>query len=335
MAELILYTVFFILFVAMNGLFAGSETGIYQLSRLRLRLGVEQKRFSSLVLARAMRDGPALLISLLIGNNLACYLATSAATFALMGRLNAGYGPELVATMITAPVLFVFAELIPKTIFYYRSDSLTPICSPVLYVFQKVCTYCGLVSLLKVLTAALHRLTGSPAPPQTAVSAVEQSHIHEIFHHGREEGLFTPMQAEIVRRLVEMSRIRLSSVMTPVEKVCMTELNADRGSLLWLLEKWPYTRLPVYEGSRRNITGFINIYDALTYDGNLPDLKPVLKPLVTVDASAAVIDVIGIMQSKRQRILLVVRSGYGRPRPVGIVTMKDLVEELVGEFAKW
>jgi CBS domain containing-hemolysin-like protein len=335
MVELTVYITLFILFVAMNGLFAGSETGVYQLSRLRLRLGVEQKRFSSVVLAKTMRDSPALLISLLIGTNLACYLATSAATFALLGRLQSRYAAGLVATMITAPVLFVFAELIPKTIFYYRSDSLTPICSPVLFVFHRIFSCCGLVSLLKAMAALLHRLTGSPAPPQTAVSAVEQSHIHEIFHHGREEGLFTPIQADIVRRLVEMSRISLKSVMTPLEKARMTGINADRTALLSLLEKWPYTRFLVYQGSRRNIVGFINIYEALTCGKDLPDLRPVMKPLATVDISAAVIDVIGIMQSRRQRVLLVVRPGYGRPRPLGIVTMKDLVEELVGEFAEW
>ena len=71
----------FAFFVLLSGLFAGSETGMYQLSRVRLRLGVEKKQFSYVVLGKVMGDSSGLLLSTLVGNNLTNYLATSAMTY--------------------------------------------------------------------------------------------------------------------------------------------------------------------------------------------------------------------------------------------------------------
>ena len=102
--------------IILAGFFAGAETGIYQLSRLRLRLGTEKKRLSFVILGKCLRDSSALLISMLIGNNLSHYLATSVVTYVLLSKVEVAHTAELFATLITAPVLFVFAELIPKSI---------------------------------------------------------------------------------------------------------------------------------------------------------------------------------------------------------------------------
>jgi len=104
--------------VILSGLFAGAETGIYQLSRLRLRLGIEKRRLSFVILGKAMGDSPALLLSMLVANNLTHYFVTSIVTFLLLSKVEAAHTAELFATFITVPILFVFAELIPKNIFF-------------------------------------------------------------------------------------------------------------------------------------------------------------------------------------------------------------------------
>ena len=75
----------FMFFVVMSGLFAGAETGMYRLSRLRLRLGVEKKRLSFVMLGRCLHDSPGLLLSMLIGVNLSGYIATSIITYMFLG----------------------------------------------------------------------------------------------------------------------------------------------------------------------------------------------------------------------------------------------------------
>jgi len=132
----------FALSVISAGLFAGAETGIYQLSRLRLRLGIEKKQLSFVILGKSLRDSPALLLSMLIGTNLAHYLATSIVTYMLLTKVAAEHTAEVFATLLTAPVLFVFSELLPKNIFFYRADFLMPCIAPVLFAFHKLFSWC-------------------------------------------------------------------------------------------------------------------------------------------------------------------------------------------------
>ena len=330
---LILVVVFIII---LSGLFAGAETGIYQLSRLRLRLGIEKKRLSFVMLGRAMDDSTGLLLSILIGNNLTHYLVTSIVTYILLSKVDGAYTAELSATLLTAPTLFVFAELIPKNIFFYRSDILMPCVAPILFSFKTLLTWCGMVPVLKFVSRIFARLTGSPRPSETAITAVRQSHIRTVLRETREEGFLSPVQTDIMNRLASISHLSVKSVMTPIGKAQTVDSNSDNSTLLRKLKKSAFTRLPVYEHHPANIVGFINIYDCLSSPERFTNLHNFIKPIRRFDADTVVTEAINIMQSENQKIVLITRVGHaGRERPIGIVTMKDLVEELLGELADW
>jgi len=322
--------------VILSGLFAGAETGIYQLSRLRLRLGIEKKQLSFVILGKCLRDSPALLLSMLLGNNLTHYITTSIVTFLLLSKVEGAHTAELFATFITVPILFVFAELIPKNIFFYRADYLMSFFAPALFAFHKVFSWCGAVPLLKFMSGIFARLTGAPGPSRTAITAVQKHHIKAIFADIREEGILSSVQTDIINRLVNISNIRMRSVMTPVSRVQMVDVNSDNSALLARLKKCAFTRLPVVEQRPGNIVGFINIYDSLSSSEQFTDLHNFIKPIRKLHADTTVIDAINVMQSENQRIVLVTRIGHtGREKPIGIATMKDLVEELLGELAEW
>ncbi|MCK5473548.1 MAG: DUF21 domain-containing protein, partial [Planctomycetes bacterium] len=95
-------------FVVLAAVFSGAETGMYQLSRLRLRIGVEKKHFLSVVLSKSLHDQPSMLLSMLLGTNISHYAATSIITYMLLRHVQAEHTAELLATLIIAPVLFVF-----------------------------------------------------------------------------------------------------------------------------------------------------------------------------------------------------------------------------------
>lgn len=326
-----------VFFVALAGLFAGSETGLYQLSRLRLRLGVERKRLLFVILGRCLHDSPGLLLSLLIGTNLAHYLATSVVTSSFLGKVGAEHEhtAELFATLLTVPVLFVFSELIPKNLFFYRADALMPYLSPLLYAVHKPLSWCGIIPLLKLISSVFTRLAGLPASSKTVITSTQRHKIQAILQDTHEEGVLSPVQSDIVNRLVTISHVYVRSVMTPLPNVETAPVKSDRAALLSKLAKCPYTRLPVTEESSGNIIGYVNIYESLGSPDEFTDLRGFLKPIRRLDADTTVTDAMHIMQKERQRILLVVKGGHGRERPVGIVTMKDLVEELLGELAEW
>ena len=324
--------------VMLGGLFSGSETGLYRLSRLRLRLGVEKKQLPFMILGRCLRDSSGLLLSLLIGNNLVNYLATSLVTSSFLTRFGVEFEhkAELLATLFMVPILFIFSELIPKNIFLYRADVLTPYFSPILYAFYKPLKFTGILSVLKFISSFFARLMGLATASKTVIASAQRHKVHAILHDTHEEGFLSPVQSEIVNRLVDISHVHLSSVMIPIHNVETVDVDSNNTALLNKLNKCAFTRLPVTEGRGENIIGFISIYEALNSSDKFADLRGFVKPIRKIDADMSVIDATNIMQKEHHKIVLVTRAGrFGGEKPVGIVTMKDLVEELLGELAEW
>jgi len=325
-----------VFFVILAGLFAGAETGLYRLSRLRLRLGVEKKRLPFVILGRCLHDSSGLLLSMLIATNLAYYLTTSIVTNIFLSKVETEHSAELFATLLTAPTLFVFSELIPKNIFFYRADSLMPYLSPVLYVFHKVLSWCGVVPLLKFVSGLFARSAGLASSPKTVITSAQRHKVQAILQDTHEEGILSSVQTDIINRLVSISNIRIRSVMIPLNNVQMLDMNSDNSALLSKLKKCAFTRLPVVEDRAENIIGFINIYETLSSSEQFTSLQKFVKPIRKLDADITVTDAINIIQKENQKIVLVMKIGRaGQERPIGIVTMKDLVEELLGELAEW
>lgn len=326
----------FAFFVVLAGLFAGAETGLYRLSRLRLRLGVEKKRLPFVMLGRCVYDSSGLLLSMLIGTNLSYYLATSIITRILLSKFATEHTAEIVTTLLTAPILFVFSESIPKNLFLYRADLLMPYLAPFLYIFHKILSFCGVIGLLKFISTLFARLAGSDYSSKTVISSVQRHTIQAILQDTHEEGILSSIQTDIVNRLVKVSNVRVRSVMTPIDKVQMIDVNSNKSACLNILRKSHFTRLLVTEGQSGNIIGFIDIYEALSSSQKFLDLRNHIKPIKKIDMDTTVIDTINHMQKENQKILLVTRTGLAsRGKSLGIVTMKDLVEELLGELAEW
>jgi CBS domain containing-hemolysin-like protein len=326
----------FVFLVVVAGLFSGAETGLYRLSRLRLRLGVEKKRLPFVMLGRCIHDSSGLLLSMLIGTNLSYYIATCIVTRMLLSQCATEHTAEIVTTLITTPILFVFSESIPKNLFLYRSDLLMPYLAPFLYIFHKIMSFCGAIPLLKFISTLFARLAGSAYTSKTVISSTKRHAIQAILQDTHEEGILSPVQTDIINRLVKVSNVRISLVMTPIDKVQTIDINSDRSTLLSILKKSSFTRLPVTEGQPDNVMGFIDIYETLSSSRELPGLRNHIKPVEKLDMNVKVIDAINYMRKVNEKILLVTRAGLGgRQKPLGIVTMKDLVEELLGELAEW
>lgn len=324
--------------ITMGGFFSGSETGVYRLSRFRLRLGAEQGRKLYKMLIKIMDDSQGLVFAILIGNNLVNYLATSTVTFILL-KTRLHEQAAFYATLLMTPVLFTFSEVIPKNIFYYRSDTLMPRVVPALWTFNKLFTVTGAVGLLKVISSFFNRLFGGAAEASTAISASRAGQIKQIIYETREEGILSSVQNDIINRLLKMPDINISLVMTPISKTEMINLHSDRGAVLKKLKRSVYTHLPVFESTKSNIIGYIRIYDVLADETEFKDLRRFLMPLETFRAATPVIEAMNKMRKQNLKIVMVggkTNANQKKPkRPLGIVTMKDLVEELTGELAQW
>ncbi|MBN1796829.1 MAG: DUF21 domain-containing protein [Sedimentisphaerales bacterium] len=333
LTDILLLLLFFV-FVLLAGLFAGAETGVYQLSRLRLRLGVEHKKFSYVLLSSALHDGAGLLISLLLGTNLCHYLATSCMTYLVLANKGTEGGVAFIATLIATPIFFVFSELIPKNLFYYRADQITPAVSPVIYLFDRLTRITGLTWLLKGLSKISSGLRLSQTAIKRTSAITTRIGLETILRQTSEEGILTTTQAEMMRRLSHISYLSISSCMIGLPQSRLVNVKSSKADLLKICEQYPYTRYPVYDGWDNNIIGYINIYECLSPGIEFFGLYDFLKPIHKLPADTSVMDAIDYMQEKGDRIVLVTTTDQ-KEKPVGILTMKDLAEELLGELAEW
>ena len=322
-----------VIFVLFAGFFAGSETGAYRLSRFRLRMGRQQGKPFFAILSSLMSSGHSLLFTTLTGTNLSHYIVASITTYMFLELTASKEQSEFYATIVMTPVLFIFAELIPKNLFFYRADSLMPRLAPVLWISHKLFTYIGIVPALKKISKGFARLLGLPMTSQFTVT--ESYHFSQIIKESREEGNISAVQSEIMHRLVHIPRMRIGSVIVPMSKAGLLDINTNKRQALEELTKISFTRILVYEGNRENIIGFINIYEVLASGEDFTNFRNFVKPIPSFPADGLVIDAINRMRKENHKIVLVLRTTHGRERPVGIITMKDLVEELTGELTAW
>lgn len=320
--------------IVLAGLIAGAEIGLYQLSRLRLRLQVEKKRFLFIMLSKIVRDSSSMLLTMLVATNIIHYLTTSIMIYVLVTKVQIKGNAELYATLITAPILFVYCELVPKNIFFYRADNILPFLSPLLYIFHKILTYCGIVPMLRIFANFFARLSGSHSTSNTIIQKSQRHHIDAILKDTLDEGLLSTVQTDIINRIVSIPTINLRSVMIPINKTRMVPITSNKALLIDMFSKVPFTRLLVYDRSKSNIVGFIEIYDCLSADNNFNNLNDFLKPIKKIKANTSFTQAVKIMQQEKHKIALITKTSH-RHKPLGIVTMKDLIEELFGELIEW
>jgi putative hemolysin len=211
-----------------------------------------------------------------------------------------------------------------------------PPLGPGLYAFQRLLVLSGIVPLLKFITRLFARLTGTRPSTMAGISDAREHHIDAILRETREEGFLSPIQTDIMNRIVMVPNVRIRSVMTPTNKVCIVPRDSDRAALLEVLKKHKFTRLLVYESRPENIVGFVNIYEVLSSSDSFTDLGAYLEPVRILSPDTTVFEAIDIMRREKLQVVLVTRAGHlGRAKPLGIVTMKDVVEELLGELVEW
>ena len=228
------------------GLFAGAETGMYQLSRIRLRLMSEKRGGLAALLARTLQDGPGLLAAMLIGTNVSIHLATSTVTMQLMSKAENAHAAEWLATLITTPILFVFSELVPKNLFLFRSDALMPLVAPVLFGTYQVLRWCGVIRLLQIISSFFARLTHTPAPSKAAAESIRRHEIAAILKDTQDEGFLTGIQTGMMNRLVIASTTPVKAVMTRFGNAEKVEVKCKREQLQRMLRHHGFTRVLVY-----------------------------------------------------------------------------------------
>ncbi len=320
-----------VVFLLLSGFFSGAETGAYRVNPVRLQLLSNQGHRGSIRLRRLLEDREGILTVTLMGTNLANYLTTIFAAM-FLARMAADWTDrelELYTTLILTPIVLTFGEILPKNWFRQQANLLMTRVSLALVVFDWLFRWCGAVPVLKWLTRRMLRWWHGTDDWEPALHP--RSRMLSLLKEGVAEGVLSAEQSHLLDGVLSLSNVSVGSVMVPASKAVTLRRNATRDHILPIMRRHTYSRYPVIGTRRNKIVGVIDVYEFLgqskskTID-ELMTAPCTLRPESSV--SAALYD----MREARRTFGVVVDRW---DNCIGIVTMKDLVEEIVGELAAW
>ncbi len=314
-------------FIVMCAFYTGAETGLYSLNRIRLRFRARQPNASLSVrtLNAIYADRQLMVATTLAGTNIAQYLAAAYCTDALTA-----YGlrhAEFWATLAMAPLLLIVGEIIPKAFFSRHANALMYPIAPVI----RGTTFAlyPIVKLMKALMASVDFVFGGPEPQ--GIGQMSQPRLMHFLEESREEGVLSAHEDWMARNIMKLEKTRLHDVMAPMERVVSVPRNATVDDVRDVSRTRVYSRIPVYEGDKGNIIGIVGIVEYLCNCSGKPVAEfirkaPRLKETMTVNEALLTLrrtrDHMGLVVDKADKV-------------VGVVTIKDLVEEIVGELEEW
>ena len=303
--------------------FAVTETSMASASRSRIKASAERGDFRAKKTLYVLDNFDLAISTLLICTNIVHIAAASIVTLAVTRKW--GVSAVSLSTIITTIVVFFVGEMLPKSVAKKYSDTLALSCAPVLCFFMKL--FAPLSKLLTWIGQAAAKLT----PGDSQISVTEDE-LYDIIEDMTEEGSLDEDQGDLISSALQFGDVTVESVLTPRVDIVAININSSHAELLSLIKSTNHSRLPVYEGSIDNIIGVLQIrkyIKAYLRLGENLDIKPMLDEVLFVHQSTNIDELLPIL-SKRKLNIAVVTDNYGGT--LGIVTVEDILEELVGEI---
>ena len=303
--------------------FAVTETSMASASRSRIKASAERGDFRAKKTLYVLDNFDLAISTLLICTNIVHIAAASIVTLAVTRKW--GVSAVSISTIITTIVVFFAGEMLPKSVAKKYSDTLALSCAPVLCFFMKL--FAPLSKLLTWIGQAAAKLT----PGDSQISVTEDE-LYDIIEDMTEEGSLDEDQGDLISSALQFGDVTVESVLTPRVDIVAININSSHAELLSLIKSTNHSRLPVYEGSIDNIIGVLQIrkyIKAYLRLGENLDIKPMLDEVFFVHQSTNIDELLPIL-SKRKLNIAVVTDNYGGT--LGIVTVEDILEELVGEI---
>ena len=325
-SQTVLLTVLLVLFV-ISAFFAAAEAALIALNKVRLRHLVEQNKRGAKRLYKIVSRMDRFIATILVGNNLV-NTAIAAISTVLITRLFGEQNALIYGTIFITLFIVIFCELAPKTIATNHPESVAffvrHLVSFLIVLFQP------LANLMTFFSHAVIRLFG--VNPHHRSPLVTEEEIKMMITIGREEGFYGDQERKMLERIFHFDEIFVRDVMTPLEKVTRVPLNIAQEELERVLMEEGHNRIPVYDGSGDHIVGILYVRDILYLikNSSLIRLGDVISAPYFVPGNKKVNELLKEFQAKKIQIAIV--RDEKTQKTIGLVTLEDLIEEIVGEL---
>jgi len=330
-----------LLCVVLQGFFSGSELALVSADKMRIRAEQDSGSRSARLLGRFLEDPERILTTTLIGTNLCVVSATT--LFAALIHEAVGLEPaeaasgashpeQLYTILIFGPLLLLFGELMPKSVYRHYSSRIAPIViHPLTWLSVGLLP---LVGIVRSLTSLLIRALGGNQDSRMAVSRDELRLLLEFNSDSQtqqadDEEAIEEAEREMIHRIFDFPEVVVREVMRPLIDVVAVSEEATLQEAAELFLESGYSRLPVYRGRVDDIVGLLRARDLLARENDARSIGPWLRPVPYVPETQKVDQLLTSLQHRRQGMAVVVDE-YGGAQ--GLVTIEDILEEIVGEI---
>lgn len=328
--------------LVLSAFYSGSETALVSVNKLRINQLVESENPRASIVHRLVESPQRMLALTLVGTNLANVLiAQLGEGLVARGLPNLAVSLQgLIATAGITTLLLIFGEILPKTIFRVKADALALRYAYLLRLSEMVLA--PLIYLVQTLTQFIVRLTdrGASTPSPDA----QREELRLLATMGERSGNLHTDQRRMIHSLLNLQNRTVEQVMVPLVDIVAIEKNTKCEDFLRIAADSGYSRIPVYEEQIYNIVGIVNLLDVIYNDaesaansrprdtsGPLSNtIEPFIRTALHVPESKNINALLKEIQHTRHIMVFAVDE-YGGT--VGLVTIEDLVEEIVGEFA--
>ncbi len=323
--ELSTTLILMVFFLLLKGFFSGSEIALVSSDKIKLRHKAKQGNRGASLALKLFQNPDVLLSTTLVGTNISTVVLTTFGALLMIGFF--GERGELYAFLALTPLLLVLGEIVPKSVYQQKADRLTPIIIyplrwasllfyPIVFVFSRIARLAArLVGAGKIdqpffITREQLRTVVDMAEHETALDA---------FGRGR------------IRRVIRFAETTVAEAMIPIAEATVIGRNETTRMAIDLVRRHGYNRLPVYENSASNITGVVTLTTWDLMDKDLVDrpLDTLIKPALYVSALQTIDQLLPMLRQRMDHMAIVVDE-FGTA--VGMITMEDIVEEVVGEI---
>ena len=320
--------VIIILCIILSAYFSATETAFNTFNRIRMK-GYAEKGNKRAKRALKLADNYDTLIStILVGNNIVNILSATLATLFFVGLakdltwIKEDFAPTL-STIVMTLVVLTFGEIIPKTLAKQFPEKFSMFSAPIIY---------GLLIVLTPITFIFKQLQNlmSKLFKKDEDTGMTEEELISIIEEAEEDGNIDEEESTLIKSAIEFNDLEVGDIFTPRIDITAVASDVSKSELEVIFSESGYSRIPIYEGDLDNITGIIYYKDFFTTVHNrTAPISDIIKPVIYVTKSMKINDLLKELQEK-QLHLAVVTDEYGST--AGIVTLEDILEEIVGEI---
>jgi CBS domain containing-hemolysin-like protein len=321
--DILLYTIIFLACLTLEAFFSGSEIALIAANPKKIRKSSELTPSRIKMTLKLLKNREKLLATTLCGTNISVVTNSTLITSLFIYLL--GETGEIYAILILAPLLLIFGEIIPKTIFQQRATKIAPWVSQPIWIASHI--FYPLIACVTKLTSIIFFFSGTKKTGETPF--VTREELRLIIKMSKKGSDLTSGEVTMIDRLFDFSHTLVKEAMIPLIEVAAVEDTATVNDIIEIVSKRGYSRIPVYHERIDNIIGIINTFDLLDAPLDGQSIKPFIRTVPYVPESKPIDELLLEMQKKTTHLAIVVDE-YGGT--IGIITLEDILEEIVGEI---